>query len=400
MSISSEMKSRVQAAYNNFKNTVESETHDAFLTKLEKLHKVAESHLAGENPDAGGSELFHALSALDKLPDGSSELPTAGLEARVKPDGELFGTGKWEILDPDWLEALEQLLLHFDNKAPFIQSPVVIDIPDEVSIAIVGDWGTGNWKTDAPSENVCAQLKKLKADYTIHLGDVYYAGTKEQETNNLVNLWPMGSKGGFTLNSNHEMYNGAYSYYAALQSKFIQQNNCSYFALTNKDWLIVGLDTAYHASALDLYLTGKLDQGQIDWLQSLPKKANTMVLSHHEGYDISGTKQGSVYSAVKEGLGVEPTVWYWGHLHNAISYHAIGDFNGRCVGHGAIPYGNSSVLKGNAKVAWYETELASDPQIPERVLNGLISLSIKGGTVAEQWIGEDGSTRFEHTISQ
>ena len=397
MSISDELTERVKAAYAEFKSKVSEEKHDEVMAMLEKIHYAALSAIDGSNEKILGSEFAHALSVLDKIPPGSKKLPTTEteLKTRLIPDGELLGIGKWEILDPGWVEAFEQWLLHLEDKAPFNTSPQTIPIADHASFAIAGDWGTGDWKENAPSTKVGKQIEKLAADYTIHLGDVYYAGTDEQEINNLVESWPMGSKGGFSLNSNHEMYNGALSYYhQALVNKFTEQKGCSYFALENSDWLIVGLDTAYNADPMDLYLKGNLDDGQISWLKTLSKNKRIMMLSHHEGYDIKGETKTQVYKQVIEGLGQEPHMWYWGHAHNAIVYNPKGSFYGRCIGHGAIPYGNATELEGNSQVAWYETESAQDPAIPLRVLNGVARVVLEGGDISEQFFDENGNVRF------
>ena len=53
----------------------------------------------------------------------------------------------------------------------------------------------------------------LQPHLTIHLGDVYYAGTETEEQQLLVNLWPSGSMGALALNSNHEMYSGGTPYF-------------------------------------------------------------------------------------------------------------------------------------------------------------------------------------------
>jgi hypothetical protein len=42
-------------------------------------------------------------------------------------------------------------------------------------------------------------IPTLNPQITIHLGDVYYAGTSGEETRNLLNVWPQGSFGSFAL---------------------------------------------------------------------------------------------------------------------------------------------------------------------------------------------------------
>jgi len=76
----------------------------------------------------------------------------------VGPDGVIWGTGKYEQLDPGSAEAfavfLESLIT---GKHPFMAVPQIMAIPDTVSIGVAGDWGTGEWRTaanPAPSVDV------------------------------------------------------------------------------------------------------------------------------------------------------------------------------------------------------------------------------------------------------
>src|SRR5580693_6732619 len=66
---------------------------------------------------------------------------------------------------------------------------------------------------------------------------------------NFLTPWPWpGTQGkSFALNSNHDMYAHGTGYFnTALASPiFASQNRCSYFALYNDRFRIVGLDTAY-----------------------------------------------------------------------------------------------------------------------------------------------------------
>ena len=145
---------------------------------------------------------------------------------------------------------------------PLVETPQVIPIPDSVQIALALDWGTGDWRTaanPAPSTGVGRHMSFLRPDLTIHLGDVYYSGTNDQEHYELVNIWPKGTIGSLALNSNHEMYSGAKPYFQAIANPpFEIQKGCSFFALENANWVIVGLDSAYYADAYNLYLDGAL----------------------------------------------------------------------------------------------------------------------------------------------
>ncbi len=338
-------------------------------------------------------ELSHGLSILKignatPLPQSEDELPT-----RVLKDGTLLGCRKWELLDLLWSEALLKWIENLRHHAPFATNPALVKMDSDVVLAIAGDWGTGPFDSHAPAVAVANQMQLALADFTIHLGDVYYAGTHSQEDVDMVG-WPQGKHGAFTLNSNHEMYSGAHGYFKELSKRFPVQQGTSYFALYNDDWLVVGLDSAYASDAMNLYMDGTLNTQQIEWMKTLPKRKKLMVLSHHQGFDISGHNKTALYQPVCDALGREPDYWYWGHLHNGICYAPQGGLHARCAGHGAIPYGTTSELNGHARVLWSETQLAGDEAYPQRVLNGYVKVRLKGEEIVETFYGEDGSVRW------
>ena len=234
---------------------------------------------------------------------------------------------------------------------------------------MAGDWGTGNWgAVDSPSTRIGASIESQAPDYTIHLGDVYYAGTKTEETDHFVAAWPIGSKGGFALNSNHEMYSGAHAYFnEALGKLFPEQQGHSYFALENTHWIIVGLDSAYFDTS-KLYRAGSIGKDpQLQFLKDqVAKKKKLIILTHHNGLiDLKDGRQqkndplwSEIMSAFPSGQG--PNYWYWGHVHTGTVYQQnvfTNNVRCRCLGHGGIPGGYSSVLqnaKKNGSVVWFE----------------------------------------------
>ena len=205
-----------------------------------------------------------AYSAIKDDQDGVVSSLDAGVVIDVDADGQIWGTGKYEMLDPGWAEAIAVWLEHLIlGKHPFNPVPQTIPIPDDVQIAIAGDWGTGNWRSaanPAASTDVRTHLAFLQPHLTIHLGDVYYAGTDDEEDHLLVSLWPPAQIGALTLNSNHEMYSGAKPYFqqALCSSLFKLQQQCSFFVLENSNWVIVGLDSAYYSNEEGLYMDGSL----------------------------------------------------------------------------------------------------------------------------------------------
>ena len=280
--------------------------------------------------------------------------------------------------------------------------PAIIPIPNTVQIGLVGDWGTGDWRTasnPAPSTEVARHMALLKPELTIHLGDVYYAGTGDEEQHEFVNLWPKGSIGSFALNSNHEMYSGAKPYFQAIGGPpFGLQNGCSYFALENNDWVVVGLDSAYFSPEAGLYMDGSLEPAWRQDSSDVPadqvaKGKKVIVLTHHNGLSEDGSSPTNLWPQVMSGFASGgPTLWYWGHVHAGAVYKPFGPANmaTRCCGHGALPWGQASSLANSQNVVWYEHRSANDPDIPQRVLNGFAVLSLNGPSAQETFYDENG----------
>ena len=395
---------QLQAASDQFLADAGPDVFNAALGTIAQVHNAVADLLGDDGGVHDGDlpwELAHGHAMMSKdgtvirHPSSADELDTIVLK-----NGNLLGARKWEMLDPGWAEALIQWMKHYFDRPDFVTNPALIEIDNNATIAIAGDWGTGPFETNAPSVLVGWQMAARNPDYTIHLGDTYYAGTTNEEDHNMVG-WPQGSKGSFTLNSNHEMYSGAYGYFNLLK-EFPAQNGTSYFALVNDHWLFIGLDSAYAADAQNLYMDGHLNDEQIMWLRTLPGDRRTVMLSHHQPYDITGKEQQQIYKEVSGALGKDPDYWYWGHLHNGIWYKDLNDsgFEGRCVGHGAIPVGEASMLRDcEDRVVWTETDSAGDPHYPERVLCGFIEVVLDGTEIRETMLGEDGSVRWTNQAS-
>jgi hypothetical protein len=326
--------------------------------------------------------------------------------------GQIWGTGKYQQLDPGWAESaavwLEHLVL---GRHAFPDTlPTAIPIADQVKIAIAGDWGTGDWRmpsNPAPSTDVRHHIEFLRPDITIHLGDVYYAGTAEEEEHLFVNLWPAGSQGSLTLCSNHEMYSGAEPYFSNALSKplFGIQQERSVFVLENTNWLIVGLDSAYYSDPQNMYLDGSLWQGDPPWAQAvflrreIGKEKKIILLTHHNGLSADGSTANNLWLQVMSVFpaGHYPQYWYWGHYHAGIVYkpYQSTGLSCRCSGHGAIPWGRASVLQNSRYVTWYESRSARDPEIPQRVLNGFTMLELDGAQIQEVFYDENGGIAWQ-----
>ncbi|MBV8902154.1 MAG: metallophosphoesterase [Acidobacteriia bacterium] len=408
ISIDPVLASRIRTAWAKLSPSQQSQIAAAVLAANQQALSVAQSQSAPPGP-AQPHHLMFAQSALTNDSDGLVNSLEAGIVIDVGSDGAIWGTGKYEQLDPGWVEAfavfLESLIF---GRHPFMGVPQTVRIPDTVTIAMAGDWGTGDWRTaanPAPSTDVRIHLAMLRPEITIHLGDVYYAGTGDQEQHLLVNLWPAGSLASFALNSNHEMYSGANPYFQAIaKAPFAAQQGCSYFALENDNWVIVGLDSAYFAAELELYLNGSLGPAegtQVQFLQQFTAtNKKVIVLTHHNGLTEDGSSETVLWGQVMSGFpaGNGPAYWYWGHVHVGAVYRNQ-DPQGRnvacrCCGHGGLPLGNAAALENAPNVAWYEKEPANDPDIPQRVQDGFVVLRLDGPNIEEKFYNENGGVAW------
>lgn len=405
-----ELIARMKTAWANLPD----QTQAQLKPLIEEAHKQFGDFVAtGKPPEHHVNKILRMKSYLTDDWDGQADrldqaVASQALVINVDPEGEILGTGKYQLLDPLWELVsgtvwLENLL----HKHPFPPgAPKPIPIPDQVTIAMAADFGTGNFgASDSPSTKISKFIPTLKPHYTIHLGDVYYAGTSGEETNKLTTLWPQGSLGSFALNSNHEMYSGGGPYFDEavggpvfnkLQSPF------SFFALENANWIIVGLDSAYNAGELSLYMNGSLgNNDQLPFLQELAQKEKQLiVLTHHNGLPTDGNPDPAMQLCTEVmgafPAGSAPAYWYWGHQHVGAVYKPLANRTlCRCLGHAALPWGLASTLQGSQQVEWFETRNAQDPDDPLRVFNGFVLLALDGNKLAERFYDENGNIAWK-----
>ena len=344
----------------------------------------------------------------------------------VAPDGTILGKSQYEQLDEKWLYAFANYLLNLTplaDIAPFGKTPYCEAMQagqhDKVRIMIIGDWGTGQYNEGGgydPAQEIIDRVSVLKPDYLIHLGDVYYAGTELrlppfEEQQNFLNLWPkLPEKHSFTLNSNHEMYGGANGYFNIALGRcpkkdtpFSHQKGTSYFALSFGDWVIVGLDAAYHDPS-SLYMQGGLgDQKKYPHQYSFLKQVTTnakkvLLLTHQTGMNTKGDTALQLWQDIS-GI-IKPDLWYWGHEHlgvvyNEQSYLGKHQVKARCVGHSAIPFGDAWELPEQDGVEWYAHTPAGITNKSNLMKNGFALLTLRlDGSVTEE-IYETGN---EHPV--
>ena len=320
---------------------------------------------------------------------------------------EIAGTDRFELLDPGWWASVANRLVH--AKVPFIFHSSLndfrVELPDEkLSIALIGDWGTGLDSSREIARHMAARNPAL----TIHLGDVYYSGTKQEVETRFLPDWPSGTKGTFAINSNHEMYAGGEGYFRVTLPNpvFARNQKASYFCVSTPGWQIIGLDSAYAASDF-LFQKGKLSDKQLAWLEAQLSEGarrgqRSIVLSHHNPIAVRGGRDQPFLDQMFGAAANHPfDFWYFAHEHVAARYAPFGPngrrFLGRCVGHGGVPYAPEKIgdAGNGVQVQWTETELANDPEEPRRAKNGFVFLVLDSAakTLEETFIDELGKEK-------
>ena len=259
--------------------------------------------------------------------------------------------------DPLWLESVleyeRSLLLH---RAPFyrrhesLDDFVLAELPEEATVAVLADWGTGMPDARALLE----QISTFSPHAILHLGDIYYSGTPHEVRAHFLDVFTrvFGSKWPrvLSLSGNHDRYSGGEGYRVLLEAL---GQPASYFCLRNRSWQLLGMDTGLHdfnPRALADTLTW-LEDTEAVWLVDKLHRAGgrgTVLLSHHPyfslasvGHDaerrplaVNPRLQGSLGSIVGE-----VALWLWGHEHNVHLYEPYaGLARGRCIGgRGAHP---------------------------------------------------------------
>ena len=367
---------------------------------------------AGDQKPPVPRELLLLHSLLHDDPDGLLEDAHAAKShlTHVGSDGQVyFGGVDYDSTDPKWaycIWAWEET----GPTAPFVDNPAVLQIPDSTSLAILGDWGGNN----APAQQVATAARAQNAEYFVHLGDVYYAGTNEDgwiesdyQTKNFLDVWPGPAGKSFNLNSNHDMYahaNGLFK--TALASPiFSAQRGCSYFALFNSGFRFVGLDTAYFDKDQGGtgFMKGNLNSAQEQFIHDQAGAAaqanQTLILfSHHNGLSIDGETKEQLWDQVTAQLtplAGKQVIWYWGHEHLAAVYapQTAGNVTilPRCCGHGCIPWGIPSELQNSSQVQWFEQQVLG-PGSNYFVTNGFATLEINGSSIKESFFGQSGGS--------
>jgi hypothetical protein len=340
-------------------------------------------------PDREASLLQSALAR-----DGSSETDLGAGAREVR-----FGTGVGGGDIFGWLKSLFDWVDRGQAHAILRPATSVPDpFPAQARIAMTADWGTGLYGAPKIGE----QMTRMGVfDLLLHLGDVYYSGTREEEQARFLDVWPKAAgRISRALNSNHEMYSGGFGYFELALPALGQ--SASYFAFQNDHWLLVGLDTAY--------VDHDMDNQQVAWLNAVVRQAGSrkvVLFSHQQLFSRLGDQGPKLHRALRHLLESRAiTAWYWGHEHQCVIYDAHPRYGllGRCLGNGGIPEAREQVVKDApaltrvGAVCWKRLAATPDspacivldgpnpdiPDDPEKfVPHGFMTLEFDGPTLTE-----------------
>jgi hypothetical protein len=309
---------------------------DMLLSLFQAEH---EEHLAREHPEL-------LTTAPQPRPMGSRS---------VEPFSEGRGIDRGFVVG--FLRALPVHLLRrvFFRLPP--GQPRAHPLADRARIVVVGDWGTG----EGLAIEVADQMREAiggagdREVHVVHLGDVYYAGTRAEARSRFLDHWPVAvgeEHLSWCLNGNHDMYSAGRGLTRVVLTdpRFAAQRTTrgaitTEFVLTNRHWSLIGVDTSWRFRWRDPRGgAGHLGRRQTRWVsrqvQAHPEQ-RTVLFSHHQPFTYGEhgvTPEGNLLDrtrALREARRVAG--WFWGHEHKLIAYGAHADIGyATCMGHGAI----------------------------------------------------------------
>lgn len=306
--------------------------------------------------------------------------PWERLEARIRNAGKRFeanllaklGARRFGNLDPlwtacamiyaqYWVESGGKVLYRdwkTDGHADPDYGVISYRLPADARVALLGDWGTG--MDDA--EGLLRQImQEHKPTAVIHLGDVYYAGTRDECQFNFIDIFERAFKDFgrvpvYTIPGNHDYYAFGLGFYdlidrmnAAGDPSWRQE--ASYFCLRTADdaWQFLGMDTGQD-DGNPLHKKGAplLRDSEVEWLcDKIDRFPNrTVLLSHHQVFSSHSTVDAGapkpylnqhLLDAFRGRLD-RVAAWFWGHEHNLALYEdGLMDVRkGRLVGSSAF----------------------------------------------------------------
>jgi hypothetical protein len=367
---------------------------------------------SGSHTDAKWFTPRGALAGLAQsaMNDRAQKMPAAAaaVGASAEAVAALAPLEQFGPLDPGWIECVvDGFQTLFAGKAAFVQHEALSDflhpMKDQVTIALVSDWGASN----EAAALVAAQIRKAQPDIVIHLGDIYYAGQKN-EALAMLKGWPLAIAAGnsFALNGNHEMFSGGRAYFETVLPAFGQK--ASYFGLRNASWQILAFDSAYiEQRLLPPADAAKVDarlESQWNWLADKMKNSGlpTILLCHHqpvsafaqENSDAATLRSDFQQFTAAAGRGVFG--WFFGHEHRCTIYDDANiPYYARLIGNGCIPHSPPPANQKPEPGCYSFSRMNTRAKANGDAVSGFALLKFDGGQIDIRYIDEDGALFFE-----
>ncbi len=329
-----------------------SSDHPAMVASCEACGQL-EAAIAEGKDNVDIAEFVTKGSLVSKCAHMYVGLAAAKFSGNNKRVRELEAEIRYSVCDPLWAKTL----FEFDSnhqEIPYRHYESLDDFvlplgDDKLKIVFVSDWGTGT----PLAKNVMRCIAEQRPDIVIHLGDVYYSGTKAEMRDHFLSIvreyLPPETRV-FNLAGNHDLYAGGAGYYWLLDEL---GQPASYFCLRNKHWQILSIgappQVGKPTDAISAIPT--IETKEVLWHKHKLENADgrkTVMLSHYQLFTASGnigrTEDNRplalnpvLYEKFKSHLS-NIDLWLWGHEHNLVAFEPYAGLRrGRCIGSGAIP---------------------------------------------------------------
>lgn len=364
--------------------------------------------------DAFESHDQHASLAQSTFNEQLSTLEVAHTGVGNDLDAFMNKYGKGDL--GGWIPVFLKIVaekVHLQKKTefPYVDpndpEALVTILPATCKLILISDWGANN----NPAANIRDLIKKeidqtTVPVYLIHLGDIYYSGTRSECLVFLRN-WPYRNEIGpikgksFSLNGNHEMYSGGDGYFNIVLPALGQK--ASYFVLRSPKWDFYGLDTAYvgghfHSPEdarlnaqwkwLQNQMDGSVDRKHVFLTHNQPCSAN---LSEHN----AGATLRTQVAELQEGNRRPIEGWFFGHQHKCYIYEDTRlPYRARLIGHGSFPHDIQTEKypdndeSGNPLMAFAQLKYRGYPG--GVAYSGYVSIDVTNDELHVRYIDEDG----------
>jgi predicted phosphohydrolase len=390
--------------------------HNALIRVQEAIAALAsmEPDAAAVPQDAGAGQVQSVLQRYFVSHDlvhrskgagaGPVESPISDLSlsgsAATKAPKKLFG--EMSQTDGGWIACLAaKAFRNFAKRRPFPDRPAEpATMADNARVYLVGDWGSGISRAKKIGERIRVMLddEGKRDQHVIHLGDVYYSGWPEEYDDHFLRDWPVlpgaeSKYGSWCLNGNHDMFSGGGGYFDYLlkDSRFKRQNGSSFFSLENRNWQILGLDSAWE----DKDLAGS----QFEWVENrhaANKEKKSILMTHHQPFSAFEKGADKLMRLIERN---PVTAWFWGHEHRFAMYKPREDLQyARLLGHGGVPVWARSKSKKTPDTVEYVSNRGFRSGIEQFALFGFAVMDFDGPSIQVRYFEEFGEIEKNETL--